>query len=171
MEINQAVKHLTWRLQQNRINPNEKDIEAFNCILNTLNKNYDESLIQDVLFAKLLIERLMLLTMDGKRSMQNAIGVMKESLETPLLSWLKYFQSQVPMIRLMRAFEVEFIKLELGPDDMKNALKVREAKLKLISENQKKLVDEFTKPYTEEELHSFIKRLVFELKKEFQNKP
>lgn len=171
MTINRAVKHLSWRLQQPKLIPNDKDIEAFNFILSSLEFKYETALIEDDLLIKLLIERLLLLTIHGKRSMADAIEVIKETLRKSVSSWLTIFREEVPLIRFSRALEQDFIKLSLSDDDLKDSKLVIKAKNKLMTNNQKKYAEKLTTPYTEAELQSFIAQLLFDLRTEFQNKP
>lgn len=174
MNIERAIKHFSWRLKQSKMIPNQKDEDAFNCIINTLNQNYEKAQMEDVLFAKLLIERLMMLTVGGQRSMKSAIDVIKEILSSSLLGWAKTFSDEVPMIRLKNVFDEEFIRLSLTDNEKKNCVEVFKAKQKLFNYNNEKLTAELkeaVKPYTIEEFNSFIKKLIFDLKKEYQNKP
>lgn len=174
LNITQAVKHLTWRLhpeQGKKIIPNEKDVEAFNLILQTLNSQYEQGLIQDILFAKMLCDKLLMLTIPGDRTMKSAIEVVEEILSRSMDGWSKAFQDNIPLIKLSKAFEDEFIRFRDSGNLAKDAASVREAKLKLIAQNQNKLRDLLTKPYTHEEFTGFITQLVHKLKIEHQNKP
>lgn len=171
MNIIQAVNHLTWRLGQQKMIPNQKDKEAFNLILTTLNQNYELSIEDDRLFSKLLIEKLMFLTMSGERTMKDAIRIIKEILSTPIHQHSETFKKMVPRIRLIRAFENCFINVKNSESEIKNSVKVSEAKNILMAENKKHLSEEFTKEYNDEEFKAFIQKLVFDLKTEFQNNP
>lgn len=169
--IIQAVKHISWRLQNGKINPNDKDREAFNLIVKTLNQNYEKALMEERMFAKLLIEKLLVLTVGSSRTMKSAIEIIEEILENPLSSWADTFKKEVPRIRLMQAFEKEFVLVPKSDQELKDAARVREVKNKIISENQKKLAEAFTSDYTDSEFNSFIKKLVFDLKIKYQDKP
>jgi len=169
--IIQAVKHISWRLQNSKINPNDKDREAFNLIVKTLNQNYENAIMEDKLFAKLLIEKLLMLTSGTERTMKSALEVIDEILELPLKNFSEKFRKEVPRIRLMRAFDKEFVLVPRSEIVSKNAEQIREVKNKLIAQNQKNLVEEFLSDYTDAEFNSFIKKLVFDLKKKYQDKP
>lgn len=171
LNIIQAVKHLSWRLQNSKINPNDKDREAFNLIVKTLNQNYEDALMEDKLFAKLLIEKLIMLTAGTSRTMKSALESVEELLECPLEVWGEKFKKEVPRIRLMRAFEKQYVLVPKSDNEFKNAANVREAKNKIMVDNQKQLIEEFKSEYTDAEFKSFIKKLVYDLKKEYQNKP
>lgn len=171
LNIIQAVKHLSWRLQNNKINPNDKDREAFNLIVKTLNQNYDQSLMDDILFAKLLIEKIMMLTAGTGRTMKSAISVVEEVLDCPLESFRETFKKEVPKIRLMQAFDKHFVLVNSSEDEFKNAANIRNAKNQLMESNKKELQEEFLSEYSDEEFNSFIKKLVFDLKNKYQNKP
>lgn len=167
----QAVKHISWRLQNSKINPNDKDREAFNLIVKTLNQNYENALMEDMLLAKLLVEKLLMLTAGTGRTMKSALEIVEEILECPMESFSEKFRKEVPRIRLMRAFEKEFALVPRSETDGKNAEEIRKVKNQIISQNQKNLAEEFASEYTEKEFASFLKKLVFDLKKKYQDKP
>ena len=59
MEFDKAVQRLKWRLSSNTsFKPNENDIQAFNCVIGWISSQKEISLLNDTLFAKLYIERL-----------------------------------------------------------------------------------------------------------------
>jgi hypothetical protein len=171
MNIEKAVKHLSWRLSQSKIVPNEKDVEAFNFMIRTINKNHELAVMRDKCFAKLLVEKLLFLTMDGKFSMKQAVNIIEEILETPVYSWAKTFVKEVPSIRFSQVFEKKYIEIGLSDDDRKNVKKVIEAKRLIISKNKKELSDALTEKYSEDDFIKFFNRLVFELINKYQNLP
>ena len=170
MTIERAVKYFSWRLKQPKMIPNQKDEAAFNCIINTLNQHYEHAQMEDVLFAKLLTERLMMLTIGGQRSMKSAIAVIKEILSASLSAWAKTFANQVPLIRLKNVFDEEYVKVPRTGDAIKDAVNVVKANQQLHRSYNEKLY-EAAQPYTIEEFEGFIKKLIFDLKKEYQNNP
>jgi hypothetical protein len=171
MNIEKAVKHLSWRLSQSKIVPNEKDVEAFNFMIRTINKNHELAVMRDKCFAKLLVEKLLFLTMDGKFSMKQAVNIIEEILETPVYSWAKTFVKEVPSIRFSQVFEKKYIEIGLRDDDRKNVKKVIEAKRLIISKNKKELSAALTEKYSEDDFIKFFNRLVFELINKYQNLP
>jgi hypothetical protein len=171
MNIEKAVKHLSWRLSQQKIIPNDKDVEAFNFMIRTINKNHELAVMRDKCFAKLLVEKLLFLTMDGKFSMKQAVNIIEEILETPVYSWAKTFVKEVPSIRFSQVFEKKYIEIGLSDDDRKNVKKVIEAKRLIISKNKKELSDALTEKYSEDDFIKFFNRLVFELINKYQNVP
>jgi len=171
MNIEKAVKHLSWRLSQSKIVPNEKDVEAFNFMIRTINKNHELAVMRDKCFAKLLVEKLLFLTMDGKFTMKQAVNIIEEILETPVYSWAKTFVKEVPSIRFSQVFEKKYIEIGLRDDDRKNVKKVIEAKRLIISKNKKELSDALTEKYSEDDFIKFFNRLVFELINKYQNLP
>lgn len=171
MNIEKAVKHLSWRLSQSKIVPNEKDVEAFNFMIRTINKNHELAVMRDKCFAKLLVEKLLFLTMDGKFTMKQAVNIIEEILETPVYSWAKTFVKEVPSIRFSQVFEKKYIEIGLSDDDKKNVKKVIEAKRLIISKNKKELSDALTEKYSEDDFIKFFNRLVFELINKYQNLP
>lgn len=171
MNIEKAVKHLSWRLSQQKIIPNEKDVESFNFMIRTINKNHELAVMRDKCFAKLLIEKLLFLTMDGKFTMKQAVNIIEEILETPVYSWAKKFVNEVPLIRFSQVFEKKYVEIGLTDDDRLNASKVLEANKLIISQNQKELSAALTEKYSESEFIKFFNRLVFELINKYQNLP
>ena len=155
MNIEKAVKHLSWRLSQSKIVPNEKDVEAFNFMIRTINKNHELAVMRDKCFAKLLVEKLLFLTMDGKFTMKQAVNIIEEILETPVYSWAKTFVKEVPSIRFSQVFEKKYIEIGLSDDDRKNVKKVIEAKRLIISKNKKELSDALTEKYSEDDSLNF----------------
>ena len=169
MNIEMAVKHLGWRLSQNKMNPNQKDIESFNFIVRTLNKNHEEAVMNHKCFAKLLIEKLLFLTIGGQRDLKHAISIIEEILDSSMTSWVEKFIFEVPLIRFGRVFEKKYVEIGLTEDDRKNIIKVFEANKKIIEENSKELSTALLSKYTKEEFAAFFDRLVFELIKKYQN--
>ena len=169
MNIDKAVKHLSWRLSQPKIIPNEKDIEAFNFMIRTLNKNHEQALVKDKCFAKLLIEKLLFLTIDGRFSMQQAVNIIEEILEAPVYLWAKTFVDRVPLIRFSRVFEKKYVDLELTADNKENAIKIIQANKAIVAKNQNELKAALTDKYTEDDFIKFFNRLVFDLTSRYQN--
>lgn len=169
MNIERAIKHLSWRLSQNKIIPNEKDIDAFNVVIRTINQGYENALMKDKCFAKLLIERLLYITIDGKMSMKDAVITIEETLNSSVHSWVKKFVSEVPMIKFSQVFEEKMVELNFTEDDISNVSKLIEAKQKIFRENQKEFENALAVKYTEEDFIKLIQRLVFELTTKYQN--
>ena len=171
MNIEKAVKHLSWRLSQSKIVPNEKDVEAFNFMIRTINKNHELAVMRDKCFAKLLVEKLLFLTMDGKFTMKQAVSIIEEILESDINSWAQTFVREVPLIRFSQVFERKYVEVGLSDDDRKNVEKVIEANKLIISQNQKELSAALTEKYSEDDFIKFFNRLVFELINKYQNVP
>lgn len=170
LNINTAMKHLFWRFNQSKIILNDRDREAFNLIVRELNLNYETALMENKILAKLLLEKILMLTLSGERSMKDAIRIIDEIIDAPLSSFRESFKRQVPLIRLSRAFEEEFIRFNRDIDDKVNCVAICKAVNLLSLEQKKRLESEFMKPYTDEEFIFFIKRLVFDTIKKHQNK-
>ena len=136
-----------------------------------INKNHELAVMRDKCFAKLLVEKLLFLTMDGKFTMKQAVNIIEEILETPVYSWAKTFVKEVPSIRFSQVFEKKYIEIGLSDDDRKNVKKVIEAKRLIISKNKKELSDALTEKYSEDDFIKFFNRLVFELINKYQNLP
>lgn len=170
INIEKAVKHLSWRLSQTKINPNEKDIEAFNFMIRTINKTHEKAMIQNKCFAKLLIEKILFLTIDGKYSLKQAIKIVEEILEAPINEWSNKFVKSVPLIKFSQVFEKKYIEIGLTDDDRKDAFKIIEANKIIILQNQKELTSILTEEYSEKDFIKFFNRLVFELTQKYQNR-
>jgi len=171
MTIERAVKHFSWRLKQPKMIPNQKDEAAFNCIIHTLNQNYDYAVIEHALFTKLLIEKLMMLTIGGQRPLKSAIDIIKEDILSKSLSaWARAFANQVPLIRLKNVFDEEYVRVPRTGNAIKDAVNVVKAKQHLYQSYNEKLY-EAAQPYTIEEFEGFIKKLIFDLQGEYKYKP
>ena len=116
MNINKALEHFEWKFK-NSWKPTQKDVEAYNSILEykayqeTYNMNKNESL------AKLWIHQMILLSNTDSYTGQRCIQVIDEVLSKSTYDWCLEMREQLPMMNF-RALE----KIGSTDEDLKKAL-------------------------------------------------
>jgi len=115
MNINKALEHLAWKFQ-NVWKPTDKDVQAFNSIIDFVEFQQSLNMSENEQLAKLWIHQLMLLNDTEMYSAERAIQVIDEILDKPVYEWCKKLHSQANIMRF---------KTLLATDEYKTLLKER----------------------------------------------
>ena len=103
MNINKALEHFKYKWDKKILIPTEKDIEAYNAIIEYREKQDIINLQQNNNLAKLWIHQMILLSntdmYDGKRCIQ----VIDEILDKSVYEWCLEMKEQLPMMNFRAA--------------------------------------------------------------------
>lgn len=163
MNIQKALEHFEWKFR-NVWKASQKDVEAFNTIIdfidlqNTYNMSHNESL------AKLWIHQLMLLNKTEMYSAERAIQVIDEILEKPVYDWCKALHKQIGLMQL---------NVKLG-DEYRDALKegnvtkLDELSKNLVEENPEEVLQFLKNDVKEENIIKFVEKNITRIIHDFE---
>ena len=136
MNINKALEHFEWKFK-NSWKPTQRDIEAFNAIIeykevqNSYNMSKNESL------AKLWIHQLILLANSNMYTGQRCIQVLDEILSKSVYSWCIKLKNELPV---MRFNSVDDDKLKALTSEVKE-----EHVIKFVEDHVSRVINKFEK--------------------------
>ena len=156
MNIDKALDHFKWKLQ-NKWNPTEKDIEAYNAVLDYKQMQEDITLTNNENLAKMWVNTLMTLSMTKTYNAEQCIQEIDKILEVSVYDWCLLLQEQLPMMRFNAIGNIEF---PLKP--------IEQFSLGCVIENNKKIVAKYETELTnalkfkpkEEDVIRFVKNHV-----------
>jgi len=99
MNINKALEHFKYKWDKKILIPTEKDIEAYNAIIEYREKQDSINLQQNNNLAKLWIHQLMLLSNTEMYTGERCIQVIDEILEKPVYDWCLELQKQLSIMK------------------------------------------------------------------------
>ena len=156
MNINKAIERIEWRFK-NSWNVNDKDIEAYNAILDykemqeSINMNKNESL------AKLWIHQLMLLNTTQLYSAERSIQVIDEILNKSVYDWCIDLRSNIATMRF------NALSLQSNGNVSKNILNrsnVINLIEQIVDKNEKQLLKEFQSEVSEQNIIKFVEKQI-----------
>ena len=154
MKINQALNHFKWKLE-NKWSPTEKDLEAYNSLIDYVEFQNGVNLEQNEALAKLWIEKVILLNRTKSYSGSQAIGAIDEILSKSVYDWCIMLQQEMPM---MRFNSVGNHKYPLKEEDAYNLTKIRDRNAKIIEEFEDELTSALRFTISEDDIIKFVKK-------------
>lgn len=165
MDIQKAVSRLKWRISQTG---NQTDIDALNALIGFVNKSHSDVVNDHQLFAKLFIEKFLMLTITKENTAKSALAEIERILQTPVMHMADKLKKEMPMLRL----NAECIKHDpdiLEMDTFDDYGKLIDRKQKVAEQNKQELLNAFNKPYTIDEAINFIETQVNRLVKNYSD--
>jgi hypothetical protein len=165
--IAQDLKHLKYRLSQDRITVNDKDKEALNNIILFSNDAASKTLERNKLFVKLFIDTFLKLTSIKGESSTGAIKEIERLLVIPVEEYYHKMRKEVPELRfkalsdklgLIPLYEVKEGLIKVNNDDL-----TEKHNKAILDKYHKKLAVALTRDYTEKELKDFLDAKLFQL--------
>lgn len=155
LSIEQAMDHIKFKLGGAGKRMTKKDVAAYNKLVEYIKANDTVAVDQNTLFAKLYIQKFMMLSLDGKHSAQSAINEIEDILKMPVLEMIRTFKGNVPF------FKFEKIVSRGVPDDLdplKDWEKIRKIRMHNVKQYEKELLECFRTEYTEAQAIDFLSR-------------
>lgn len=152
MSIEKALSHFEWRLK-NSWKPTQRDIEAYNSILEWKELQETKALQENESFAKLWIHQLMLLNNTSMYSAERSIQVIDEILEQSVYDWVKKLHEQINIMAFKSVLNKKGVR---GTESILNLLEYTKKGSNLILENKEELQKALTKETTEENIIKFV---------------
>lgn len=131
MDINKALEHFAWKFE-NHWKATQKDLDAFNAIIDykdlneTTNMNSNESL------AKLWINTFIMLSLHSKNNSKDSIRQIDEMLSKSVYEWCEILNKDIPHIKLNLLNKNDYIY---------NATKRLEQDKQMIKENPEAIIN------------------------------
>lgn len=86
MTIDKALNYLVWEASY-RGKPTEKKVQAINTVIDFVNNTQIESLIENELFAKLFIEKFIMLAETNHMTAQTCLNEIERILSISIYEW------------------------------------------------------------------------------------
>ena len=136
MNITKALEHFQYKFKNNW-KPTQRDIEAYNAIVDFKQLQESETMFKNELFAKMFIHQLILLSNCNSYSGERSLQVIEEILSKSVYEWCKSLKEEIPMMRFRHAV--------------------------IMGENDEKLLNEFKYTISEENIIKFVEKEVTRL--------
>jgi hypothetical protein len=162
MTIERAIKYLSWEAQQK---PTPSKVEAINTIIDFVNHTEQQSLMENELFAKLFIEKFIMLAETKHYTAQACLDEIERILSMTTYEMVLKLKEKVPM---MKFNAIGQDKYPLKDIDIFNLDAIRERNIKIIDEYTKELFDALKTSYSEDEAIHFVKSKVNYLVNKYQ---
>ena len=151
--IDKALEHFERKFRK-VWKPTEKDLEAYNTILEYKNINEAINMTSNENYAKLYIEKLILLSSSGMYSGERALQVIDEILSKTVYEWCLILQKEIPMMRFNQVGVVEY---PLKEKDALNLSKTTERNKNIIKDYDNELIEALNYEISEEDIIKFVK--------------
>lgn len=164
MNINKALEHFQYKFKNNW-KPTQKDIEAYNAIVeyrelqDSLNMSKNESL------AKLWIHQIILLARTNMYNGERCIQVIDEILSKSTYEWALILKEEIPM---MRFNNVGLHKYREEKKNVYNRSQIIEINNKIIEEFETELTKTLITPISEENIIKFIEQNITRIINKFE---
>ncbi len=154
MHIEKALQHFEWKFK-NHWKPTQKDVEAFNSIIEWKELQEQRVLNENELFAKLWIEKLITLSRTKMYNGERCIQVIDEVLSKSVYQLCVILQNEIPM---MRFNSVASTKYPIDENNALNVTKMRERNEKIISEFETDLTKALKYEISEDNIIKFVNK-------------
>jgi hypothetical protein len=151
MNIEKALDHFEWKFKNTKVS--EKDIEAYNAILEWKELQEQQTLQRNESLAKLWIERFVVLSRTKSYTAERSINVIDESLKKSVYDWCLILKDEIPMLRFN---SIGSNKYPFKEEDAFNMTKIRERNNKIIQEFETELTESLKFDPKEKDVISFV---------------
>ena len=152
MNINKALEHFEWKLS-NHWKPTQKDIEAYNAIIDYKEMQQSINMSQNENLAKLWIHQLILLNETQMYSAERSIQVIDEILEHSVYTWTLRLKDRLNIMRFNAVLNKNDNAL---PKDFLNRTELKENGLKSIKGKEAELTKALTSETKEKDVIKFV---------------
>ena len=177
MTIDRALKHFDWRLVDKDKNgkplklkdyfkPSENDLEALNSIIDFVNTSQQQSLMEHQLFAKLFIEKFIMLAETNHMTAEVCINEIERILSFSVYEMVLILKDKVPMFKF-NAIGQDTYPLE--DTDVFNLSAISDRNNKIVAQYTNELFECLKTTYSEDDAIAFITSMVHYLTKKYQN--
>ena len=156
MNILQAIDRFKWRFQ-NSWKVNEKDIEAYNAIIDFKDIQASKNISEHESLAKLVIHLVMLLNQSRGHNTKQSLNVLDEILSKSVYDWCKSLHEQSSMMRFNNIIvSDEYLEaLRVG-----NITKMRVESDKVLNIKEKELHESLTMEVKEEDVIKWVENII-----------
>ena len=153
MRIDKALEHQKWRLSNSK-NTTQKDIDAYNSIIEYKEIQDSHNLSENESLAKLWIYILMLLNNSEMYSAERSIQIIDEILQTSVYDWCKKLHKNIGLMQL---------NVELGQEYKQavkdgNITKIDQISKELVETQPDKVLNFLKNDVKEENIIKFVEK-------------
>lgn len=152
MNINKALEHFNYKFK-NTWKPTQRDVEAFNTIIDYKELQETQAMQENELLAKLWIHQMILLTRTNMYNGERCIQVIDEILSKSVYEWCLILKSEIP---LMRFNNIGVDKYQLYKENILDLTKLSEINEKIINEFETELTKALKSEISEENIIKFV---------------
>jgi len=155
MTPDKALNRLAFRFKQWRVN--EDDVKALNSLIVYVNAQKNKNLVDNDLFAKLFLERFIMLGSTGRRTARSCLDEIDNTLNKSVYDWVVKLKEEIPMMKFNTIGVEEF---PFDESKWNNITYVRERANKVTNKYSEELLKSLRTEYTEEEVIEFVENQV-----------
>lgn len=152
MNINKALEHFQYKFKNNW-KPTQRDIEAYNAIVDYKEMQETKILNENESLAKLWIHQLILLSRSNMYNGERCIQVIDEILSLSVYEWCLKLQNELPM---MRFNSVGMGKYQIDTETVLNRTKLSQINEQIINEFENELTEALKYEPKEEDVIRFV---------------
>jgi len=159
MEIDKAISYLTWEAKKdkeiNKLTP--KKLEAINAVISYVNWERKKLLSEHDLFAKMFIEKFIMLCETKHHTAKSALEEISRILNHSVYDLVKILQDKMPM------FKFNSIGQDTEPLDMAkfdNITYLRERSSRIVAQHTAELSEALKTSYNESEVIHFVEKSI-----------
>lgn len=156
MNIDKALEHFQYKFKNNW-KPTNRDIEAYNSIIQYKELQETKTLQENELLAKLWIHQLILLNRSNMYSGERSIQVIDEILSKSVYEWAIILKNEIPM---MRFNSIGVGKYQIDTETVLNQTKLNKINNDIINEFETDLTKSLKHDISEEKIIKFIKQQI-----------
>lgn len=167
MNIDKAIEHFHWKFK-NTWKPTQKDVEAFNSIIDYKELVESKTLSENELLAKLWIEKLLLLNRSNLYSAERSIQVIDEILSKSLYECCIVLKNELPFMRfnaLLYKYGTDYSNKNL---DVLNRSKINDINKDILDNHEKELKEVLMVEISEEKTIEFVKKQITRILHKFE---
>lgn len=168
-----AINHLKFRFGQDRININNKDLEALNEVIRFYNDVQQKTLNSQELFLKLFLEMFLQETTIHSRTSIEAVRKIENVLKNNVDDYYKLLAEEIPLLRfeyqLKEHGAIPAYTVEEGKIKLNNSQEVQKKNKEILDKNQKLLIRALQTEMTPEQAKDFLRPLIFEMINNLKN--
>lgn len=154
MNIEKALEHFEWKFK-NHWRPTEKDIEAFNSIIEYKEIQQSKNMFENENLAKLWIHQLMLLNKTKMYSAERSIQVIDEILDKSVYEWCIILKENINLMR----FNTLLKEIDSDVSNKKDSsLEVFKTIDNIRDEKQKEMIKALYSEVSEENIIKFVEK-------------
>lgn len=164
MTIEKALEHFQYKFKNNW-KPTQRDIEAFNSILEYKQFNETRILNENESLAKLWIHQLILMAQTRLHSSETAVKEIDKILDKSVYEWCKILTEEIPMIRFN---SIGNYKYPLKQEDEWNITKMQERNKKIVAEFETELTEAMKMQVDEDKIIKFVEANITRIINKFE---
>lgn len=152
MTLDKALEHFQYKFK-NHWKPTQRDIEAYNTIVDYKELQESKNISQNESLAKLWIHQLILLSRSNMYNGERCIQVIDEILSNSVYEWCLKLKNELP---IMRFNSIGIGKYQIDSETVLNRTKLSQINNEIINEFETELTEALKYDPKEEDVIKFV---------------